>query len=407
MAIKKFWVMAYRDLGRNRRRSIFTLIAVALGLALIIVLNGFISGVLESSLQNNIRLNTGHLQMRAAAYDEEKLDLLELIDNPQAIAAQVQEMAEVETATPVLWTSGVLSTIQESTGLRAAGIDPSSPFHDPIRDGLVAGEFLTADSRGEILVGQRLAENMGIGVGQRVSLAVGTASGQPDEGIFTVKGLFNTGFPSYDDNTVFISLPQAQAFTHVGEQASSIIIMLHQQDDTAKVAERVAMPGITLLTWEELNAIVLQTATVGMNFYIILYAIVILVVAVVIANTLLMSVFERIREIGILAALGMKGGQIMLLILFEAAVLALVGIVIGIAVGSAGVAYLAAEGIYIGEASASMTEGFAIGTTMYARYVPANVISLSIWMLAIILLVSLYPARYAARQEPVEALHTL
>jgi ABC-type antimicrobial peptide transport system permease subunit len=128
---------------------------------------------------------------------------------------------------------------------------------------------------------------------------------------------------------------------------------------------------------------------------------------VIIANTLLMAVFERTREMGILAALGMKRRQIMVLFLFEAAILALVGIVIGIVLGSLGVAYLANVGIDIGTAAAQSVEGIVFGTTMTGKFVPGEVISLSLWMLGIILLVSLYPAWYAARLEPVKALHTL
>ncbi|MEJ2750944.1 MAG: ABC transporter permease, partial [Anaerolineae bacterium] len=392
--------------------------AVALGLALIIILSGWIAGALDNSLQSNIRLITSHLQIRAASYKEEKLSLLwqDLVENPQAIADKARGLSEVETATPVLWASGVLNTIQESSGLRVTGIEPDSSFYDPIREGLVAGEFLTADDRGQILIGQRLANEMDIGVGQRVSLAIGNPDGQPEEGIFTVKGLINTGFPGLDDGTLFMPLAQAQAFTGAGDRASAIMIMLHNQDDVDQVAAALANPDYTILTWEDLNSVTLQTIQTGLSFYYILYAIVILVVAVVIANTLLMAViantllmavFERTREMGILAALGMKGRQIMLMFLFEAAILALVGIAIGIIIGSAGVAYLAKVGVFIGEDTAAMVQGMALGSTMYAKYSPTDVISLSLWMLSIVLLVSVYPAWYAARLEPVEALQAL
>ncbi len=406
MALSKLWVIAYRDLGRNRRRSILTLIAVALGLALTIVMSGFIAGVLEGSLQDNIRLNTAHVQLRAESYEMEKLSLLwqDLLGDTEGLLAQANGMSEVEAATPVLWASGVLSTLRESVGLRLTGIDPASSIYDHIREGMVAGEYLRPDDRGDILIGRRLADSMGIGVGQKVSLAVGNPEGEPQEGIFTIRGVFDTGVPSYDENTVFVPLSQAQAFTRAGDRASAIMIMLHKQDDADKVAAAMQRPGTSALTWEDLNVVLLQSVQTGMSFYYILYAIVILVVAVVIANTLLMAVFERTREMGILAALGMKGRQIMAMVLFEATILALMGILVGIVLGSAGVAYLAKEGVYIGDASASLVEGFAVGSTMYARYVPGDVISLSLWMLVIIVLVSLYPARYAARLEPVKAL---
>lgn len=410
MALSKFWLIAYRDLLRNRRRTIFTMMAVSFGLALIIMMSGFIAGVMESSLQDNIRLNTGHVQIRAESYEDEKQSLLwrDLLDGTDVLLARASGMEEVRTATQVLWASGILGTIQESVGLRVTGIDPTSPIHDPIRQGIVAGEYLAPDDRNGILIGQRLADEMGVGVGQRVSLAAGNANSQAEEGVFTVRGLFSTGFPGFDENTAFLPLSRAQAFTGTGERASAIVILLHQQEDAEQVAAALAGPGLVTLDWRDLNAVMLTAIETGMQFYYLIYAIVILIVAVIIANTLLMAVFERTREIGILSALGMKGGQIRLMILLEAAILALVGIAIGIVIGSIVVTYLSKVGIPIGDSSSSLLgQGMTFGTTMYTSFVPADIVSLSAWMLAIVLLVSLYPAWYASRMEPVTALQAL
>jgi ABC-type antimicrobial peptide transport system permease subunit len=117
-----------------------------------------------------------------------------------------------------------------------------------------------------------------------------------------------------------------------------------------------------------------------------------------------MAVFERVREMGILAALGMKGRQIMQMFLCEAALLGLAGIAVGIGLGLVSIAYLATVGIHIGE-MASATGSLALGTTMYARFAPSGIVMLSAWTLAIILAASLYPAWFAARLEPADALH--
>jgi ABC-type lipoprotein release transport system permease subunit len=409
MAIKKFWTIAYRDLARNRRRTLLTMLAVALGMMVLIMMSGFIAGAFSGALRDNIRLNTGHLQLRADAYEIEKLSLLskDLLPDGESLAAQAQSLGQVESATPVLWTSGVLSTIRESTGLQVTGIDPAAAFHAPIQNGMVAGQYLAPNARNDILLGKRLADDMGVAVGQRVSLAVGTANGQPDEAIFTVVGLFDTGIPNYDQNTVIMPLSRAQAFTGTGKRASSVIVLLNDREDVAGVAAALQAPGVKILNWQELNSLLLETAEMGIAFYYIIYFIVILVVAVLIANTLLMSVFERTREMGILAALGMKGRQIMLMFLFEATILALAGIALGQVLGFAVVAYLSQVGIGLSEDAMASVEGFAYGSRMYAEFAPDQAVILSLFMFVVVTLVSLYPAWYAARLEPVKALHTL
>lgn len=408
MAWGKLWIIAYRDLGRNRRRSFFSLLAVALGLALLIVMNGLISGMLEDALQNTILLDTGHVQLRAESYQMEKLSLQwkDLIENSEELTARAQAMSQVKAAAPVLWTSSILTTQEESLGLQVYGIDTTSALYDPIRSSLVDGGFLDAEDRDGILVGQRLADDLGMGVGSKVNLAVVDADGNADEGIFEIRGLFSTGIFAYDDGTIFMPLSKAQAFTRTGGRASAVVMLLHDQDDAFDVAAAFESPGLASLDWRELNALFLETMQVGLNFYIVLYAIVILIVAVIIANTLLMAVFERIREMGILAALGMKGRQIMVMFLMEAATLGLSGIALGLVLGSVGVAYLSRVGIPIGDVGA-VAEGIALGSTMTAAFNPRGMIALSVATLLVTVLASLYPAWFAARLQPAEALHAL
>ena len=184
MALGKLWVIAYRDLGRNRRRSIFSLMAVALGLALLIMLNGLIAGVMDDALQNSIRLETGHVQLRAASYEEEKLSLQwqDLLDDPGELAAAGEPCPRCETAAPLLW-AAASSTPRTNRWAAAATVSTRPrPTTTPIREGLVAGEFLTADDRSGILIGKRLADDLGLGVGDNVNLAIVNADGQAGRG---------------------------------------------------------------------------------------------------------------------------------------------------------------------------------------------------------------------------------
>jgi ABC-type lipoprotein release transport system permease subunit len=201
-------------------------------------------------------------------------------------------------------------------------------------------------------------------------------------------------------------LDKAQAFTGSSGRASLIQILLNEQNDANKVAAALGGSGVAALTWSDLNKFFVETMGAAMGFYVILDLIVILIVAVIIVNTLLMSVFERVREIGILAALGMKGHQIRLMFLLEAIVLALIGIAVGLVIGALSVWYLSTTGISIGDKMAAVAgSNFALSATMYGRFEPASFINLSLATLIVVVLASLYPAWYAARLEPIKALH--
>lgn len=407
MAFAKLWVIAYRDLGRNRRRTLFTLIAVALGVGMLILLEGYIAGVWDGALQNAIRLQTGHVQVRNPEYEEQKVSLAwaDLLQNAGETAANAAALPEVKAAAPVLWATAILNTVDDSAGLRLYGVDPASALYDPIRAAVTAGKFLSADDRSGILLGKRLADDLGIGVGQNVSLTVVDADGQASEATFVVTGLFASGVPGYDQNSAFMPLDKAQAFTGVGDRASAVVVLLHRQEDADRVAAALAGPDKAIKTWQQMHQLLMDTVETTALMYSLLDLIVMLVVAVIIANTLLMAVFERIREMGILAALGMKGRQIMLMFLIQATILGLIGIAIGVALGSAGVAYLATKGIYIGDI-ATTAESIAVGSTLYGRFVPGQFARLSLWTLVVILVAALYPAWFAARMEPVDALRS-
>jgi ABC-type lipoprotein release transport system permease subunit len=409
MALNKLWVIAIRDLGRNRRRSILTILAVTLGLAILILMSSYIAGIIDGSISDSIYLNTGHLQVRTEGYEPEKASLQwqDLLENWDEVQARASAIEGVEAIAPVLWARGFLTTADETIGVRITGIDPDSGFHDPIRQSLVAGEYLGAEDRGGVLIGKHLADSLGINAGSKINLLVGTSDGEMDEDTFAVRGVFSTGVLTYDEGTVYMTLSKAQALTGAGDRISAMIVLTKDTEIAEPVAAALRGQGRSVDTWQDMNALILQAVETGMSFYYLLYGIVILVVAVIITNTLLMSVFERTREIGILAALGMKGRQIRVMILLEAGSLAVLGIIGGIILGSLVVWYLMVTGIPIGDQIASMAQGFAMRSVLYTKFVPGDMVGLSVAMLVIVLLGALYPASFAARLEPVEALHAL
>ncbi|MGB8984925.1 MAG: ABC transporter permease [Anaerolineales bacterium] len=396
--------LAYRNLGRNRTRSLLSALAVAVGMSLMLLMAAVLEGEMKGALQNSIRLQSGHIQVRPESYEEGQVSLKweDLIAEPNQLAEKISSLPQVTVATPRLVASGILTLSDESKGVQVVGIEPESDANRPFRDGVLAGEFLRADDREGILIGKVLADKLSLNVGDRVNLLVTTSGGDVDEQLFTIRGIYTTRTPAYDENTVFMPLAKAQTFTVTENHASTIFVLLQDDEQAEPVAQALQSSNYQVLTWREQNALIVQFEDFGNAYMMILYLIVLGITATVVTNTLVMAVFERTREIGILAAIGMKGRGIMAQFLAEAALLATGGVIGGLIIGGALVAYFTVYGFYVGDFGIS---GLLFEERIYAHLTPGNALNLTVLTYIITLIASLYPARLAARMEPVEALH--
>jgi len=396
--------LAFRNIGRNKTRSLLSILAVAVGMALLLLMAAVMEGEMRGALQSSMKLQSGHIQIRPASYDENKISLKweDLIENPDQVIEKVKSLPQVTVATPRLMASAILTLSDQSKGVQVVGIDPASEANQPFRSGMVDGQFLQADDREGILIGQTLAEKLSLLVNDRVNLLMTTSNGDVDEQLFTVRGIYSTRIPSYDESTVFMPLAKAQAFTATANHASTIFVLLQTPEQAEPVAQALNSKNFKVLTWREQNALITQFEDFAGIALIIFYLIVLGITATVVTNTLVMAVFERTREIGILAAIGMKGRGIMAQFLTEAALLATGGVIGGLLIGGALVAYFTVYGIYIGDYG--MT-GLLFEDHIYAHLTLENTLTLTIVTYIITLVASLYPARLAARLEPVEALH--
>jgi ABC-type lipoprotein release transport system permease subunit len=396
--------LAYRNLGRNRSRSLLSALAVATGMSLMLLMASVLEGEMKGALQNSIRLQSGHIQIRPASYEEGQVSLKweDLIAEPAQVIGKVESLPQVTVATPRLIASGILTLSDESKGVQIIGIEPDSAANQPFRDGMLAGEFLNAEDREGILVGRALADKLNLEAGDRVNLLVTTSGGDVDEQLFTIRGIYTTRTPAYDEATVFMPLAKAQAFTVTENHASTIFILLQDDGQAEPVAQALQSANYQVLTWRDQNALIVQFEDFAGAYMVILYLIVLGITATVVTNTLVMAVFERTREIGILTAIGMKGRGIMAQFLAEATLLATGSVIGGLILGGAMVAYFTIYGIYIGDYGVS---GLLMEERIYAHLTLDNAINLTLMTYVITLVASLYPARLAARMEPVEALH--
>jgi ABC-type lipoprotein release transport system permease subunit len=403
--MNQLFKMAFRDLGRNKRRSILSALAVSMATTLLIFMAAVVRGEFRGALQNGIRLQTGHLQVRAASYDENKVSLAweDLIDNPAQVSDQLKALPQVVDATPRLIASGILSLGDHSRGVQVIGMDPAAEANAVFRLGVTAGNFLTSDDREGILIGRPLAERFGLNVGDRVNLLINTSNGDVDEQLFTIRGIYTTNVFPYDENTVFMPLAKAQTFAGAENHASMIFVLLKDQDQAEPVAASLISSNYQILTWRDLNELSVQFEQFAGAYMVILYLIILGITATVVTNTLVMAVYERTREIGILSAIGMKGRRIMMAFLTEAALLATGGVIGGLILGGLITAYVSNVGLVI--PAAQGVTGILLGDKIYPYLTAPDVISLTVTAYVITLIASLYPATLAARMEPVEALH--
>jgi ABC-type lipoprotein release transport system permease subunit len=267
---------------------------------------------------------------------------------------------------------------------------------------LLTGEFLSADDREGILVGKPLADKFHLQAGQQANLLINTSGGGTDEQLFTVRGIYTTNTSSYDENTVFMPLAKAQVFSGAQDHASLIFVLLHDHDVADQVAAALHSPNYQVLTWHKMNEVIVQTEDLANSFMVLFYLIVLGITATVVTNTLMMAVFERTREIGILSAIGMKARRIMAQFMTESGMIATGGAIGGILLGLLINWYFSTFGFYIGNYGVT---GMLLGDVIYSHLTLQAIVRLTLLTYGITLLASLYPAIMAARMEPVEALH--
>jgi ABC-type lipoprotein release transport system permease subunit len=401
--------LAFRNLNRNRRRSILSALAVSIGLALLLLIAAVVNGEVEGSISKTIQLVSGHLQIRSSAYIDGKNSLKwsDLVADPEKIITELQGNTQLnnllQTATPRLYASAIVSSGNDSIGVQLIGIDPSAAANDPFVSGLTAGSFITPDDANGIVIGQILADKLKMKVGDTIHLLVNTSNGDINEQDFSIRGLYTTHTPSYDQSTLLMPLAKAQNITSTQGHASTIFILLKNRDQADLVAGAIKGAGYQVKTWKEMNQLLIDTEDLANSFMIVIYLIVLGITATVIVNTLIMSVFERTREIGILSAVGMKGRNILSLFMAEASILAVGGIAFGVFLGWLICLYFGKYGFALG--NLGVRNGILFGDKLYAILTGGDVIYLTIVAFVVTMLASLYPAILAARLEPVEALH--
>jgi ABC-type lipoprotein release transport system permease subunit len=405
----KSFKMAWRNMWRNWRRTAIALTAIILGLILLLFLNGMVQGSDQGIYGNAVRLYGGNIQVHAPGFRQKanRLPLLPLAD-PDAVLAAARTQPEVVAATPRITTGGLVSTRSGSYGVRIVAVVPSAEApHSLHAENVTAGRYLLDDDGDAVFIGQGLADELGVTVGDRVTVIGRSKQEAMRQRPMTVVGIYDLGMAEAERGMVFITVPEAQALYNLRGEVTEVAISLQQVGQEAAVipALAAALPGYEVDSWTTLHPEVEETLAMKGAFTTILGLIVLMIASIGVLNLMLMAVFERTREMGVLSALGMKGRQIMWLFLLEGALIGVVGAVIGCAVGYGLVLALGQVGIDFGYA-ANMGELTAMmGSRLYPSVQPSTVLLAGLAVTIIAALASLYPAWQASRKEPAAALH--
>lgn len=401
--MKTIFMLALRNLGRNKRRSFFSALALSIGVGLLFLITGFLNGEVESAIRQTINLQTGHIQLQALNYNPSRTSLKreDLINDPLSVAAAIQKDPRVLSATPKLLLTGILNQKDETASVRIIGIELESEANKFFKSGLLEGTYLTDEDRGGVLVGKPLAEKFKLKPGSSLQLLVNNSEGNITQQTFEVRGVYSTNVQAFDKFYVLMPLSKAQSIGGAEDHASYIYVLLKDINDTQSVKSALANPTYKIQDWRDMNELLILFEDVAADYFGILYIIVLGITATVVMNTQLMAVYERTIEIGILTSLGMKSKAILAVFLVEALYLAIAGVIMGIVLGWISVELFAINGFNISEMGIDMM----MSNTIYPYLVGSNYIELSIYGLVVTVLAGVYPALLAAKLEPVEALH--
>ena len=407
MAHSVFLKLAVRALARNRRRSLITLIAIAVGLAGLVFLWGYVGGINRQMIGNITSYLTGHVQVHQQGYhDDPTLDLA--FADPGGIATRLAATGAVAAIAPRVEGEVLASGPDKTRGVLVIGVDPVlEPEVTTLARAIKQGTYLAADDPQGIVLGSRVAEILRVAVGDEVTLVTQASDGSIGAGRYRVRGIYASGIDLIDGLYVFLTLPAAQELFVLEGRVTTLAVRLADLDRLPAALGALMRefgPGYEVLGWERLMpALADDVEFHEMLTYIILFA-VFVVVALGLANTILMGVMERTHEFGVMLALGTAPAKIARIVLYEAVLLGLAGMVLGDALGAGVVAWLGSQGLDMSQYAQAMQMMPGLTGIVYPRIGGGQLLMLSILVLATTVLASVYPAWKAATLMPVAAI---
>lgn len=393
--------IALRNVFRNRRRSLLSLGLIALGAAILFLAGAYFDETIYQ-LRWSSAQQYGHLQIAVAGYWESAAGKRPLID--KAILARLTEIlqqeGEIERFTTELSLSGLIGTERKSVIFRAIGVEPGKEIGGfPLEE----GEGLEEGDKAQALIGTGMAENLGIGLGDHLTVMTTTVDGAYNAGALQVKGIFKWWQSEVNRQVAIVPLFFTQRMLAT-DAVEKVLVKLQRLEATSRVAarsvERFKAEGLPLAVkrWDELSVFYRQVRGYYGAIYSFITTAIFILVFFSILEMMTMSFFERMREIGTLRAIGARRHEVFLIFLGEGLILGLFGAVLGVGLGWGLGRLINAAGLSYVPPSSTMA------VPLKVRLVLANLVAPFFTALFSALVSTLYPALRAARTQVVEAL---
>ncbi len=396
--------IAWRNLWRNRRRTLLSVSAIAFSVALLTFSMAMQAGTYQTMIDNATRLLDGHLQIQRRGYRDDPRIENAIHDMADRVAA-VRATAGVTVATPRIAAFALVSGDERSYGAQLLGVDPAGERAlSSLPHMLAEGRYLVSGA--EAYAGQVLARNLGVSVGEQIVVLGTTSNGGVAALTATLVGTFASGIAELDRQLIEVSIATVADAFEMPDAAHAIVVRTESVDRSTGVAEalRSELPANeVVLEWPALipdleQAIVLDKASGSVVFGILAA-----VVTIGVLNAFVMTVFDRTREFGMLLAVGMRARAVVGLLQIEALLLSGIGCVVGLAIGIPLVLWLSRVGISFGDANAAV-RAFHITDRLHPALSAAAIVRPVVLMMVCAQLAALLPALRVRRIQPVEAL---
>lgn len=398
--------LAIRNLFRNTRRTTLTAILISFSLIALIMADGLILGMkdlLVSSLTKNL---VGEAQLHRMGF-RDNFDVDLYFTGTDDLVADLRGRPEVtEVASRVLSGGMVSSSYNVATGM-VFGIDAEAEARiGNIKKAIIEGQYLTGE-RGEIMLGRPMAELLEVSLGDRIVITLSEADGGDlSQALFRVSGIYYFGLREIDHNTVFINADQARQAVGISADASHELVMVFEdssvsREKTSTVFDDFNNEQLELKSWMELNEDIATMLELSGLSTLVIGSILFLLASLGVINSMFMSIYERLYEFGVARAIGTTPWQLAQLILCEALLLGIGSCLFGGVIGYGLISYTTLHGLPLGEFEMS---GIALSGNIATQMQLSQFTELPFYIILLTLVAALYPARFASKIVPTEAL---